>query len=133
MHQALPLLLVASGVVSFMYVGFRATGGLAGWARVAGTSIPPVVLAGSVLTFFALAICKEADTMTPSQAATCDTTSSLAFPVAAGYFLLVTSAWLAGLLLRGHLRAREVSLGAAWLAALVPIALALGLWAYVQL
>jgi hypothetical protein len=74
-----------------------------------------------------------ADTLSPSQEATCSTTSSLAVPVAAGYFALVALTWLGALVVNGTSTVRKAALGIASIAALVPLALAFGLWAYIQL
>lgn len=125
--------LVVLCVAPFMLAGFRATRGLAPWARVTGTLTPPVLLVGAVLIFLGLTICKEADTLSPSQEVACNTTSALAAPVTAGYVALVIVAWLLALALSRTPFARKVALGLSGTLALAPIALALGLWAYVQI
>ncbi len=127
------LLFLVFFATPFMCVGFGATRGLSGWLRIAGTLTPPVLLVGTTITFFVLTICKEADTSTPSQVATCNVTSSLAVPVTVAYFVLVGLAWSGALRAKGDSTARKVSLGAAAIVALLPIALAVALWAYVQL
>jgi hypothetical protein len=127
------LVLLIGCALPFMYAGHRATRGLPAWSRLAGTSIPPVVLVSGALTFFGLSICEEADTLSASQEATCNITSSLAAPVTTGYVILVALTWLAAMLANGTSTARKAALGLSGIVALLPLALVLGLWAYVQL
>ena len=125
--------LVLLCVTPFMLAGFRATRGLPGWARLAGTSTPAALLVGSAITLIGLELCKEADTLTPSQEATCKTTSSLAIPVTTAYFAIVALTWLFALVTNRASGTRTAALGTAGIVALIPPALAVGLWAYVQL
>jgi hypothetical protein len=72
-----------------------------------------VVVTGTLTIWLALALCGEADNPTASQHARCETTTSIAVPLAIGYFATVVVSWLIGLGLEGRNRRRRIGLGSA--------------------
>ena len=124
-----PLVLIA--VLALMVLGAWSSKRLSGWLRLTSTLVPPVVLAGAVVTYVVLLICNSGDSGAAEAGTACATTTAIGLPLTLAYLVITGGAWLGSVVSSGNrLRQRLLVKVSATTALTVPVVVVVSLLLY---